>query len=59
MVTIMNKLNQPLVINLDSGESIHLLARSTRTISFEDFQSPEIREKLSSNQIIVLEMKNE
>ena len=56
MVTILNKLNQPLVINLNSGRSLHLRPKKFCVITEGEFQSPEIKEKINYGYLVVLKM---
>ncbi len=56
MVTILNKLNQPLVINLNSGRSLHLRPKKSCVITEGEFQSPEIKEKINYGYLVVLKM---
>lgn len=56
MVEILNKLRQPLVINLNDGTAIHLLAKEKAEITSEQFKSEEIKIHLAKETIIVLRM---
>lgn len=56
MVTIMNKLRQPLTINLLNGESIHLSPKGRADITFEEFKCTEIKQYLEKEYIIILKM---
>lgn len=56
MVEILNKLRQPLVINLNDGTAIHLLAKEKAGITSEQFKSEEIKIHLAKENIIVLRM---
>lgn len=54
MVEIMNKLSQPLIINMNDGTSLHLLARARHEITSEQFQSEEIKAQIANKNLIVL-----
>lgn len=56
MVEILNKLRQPLTINLSNGEALVLLAKEKAEISTELFKSEEIKIHLAKENIIVLRM---
>lgn len=56
MVTLMNKLRQPLTINLIDGNSIHLLPKGKAEITFEQFKSIEVKQYLDLGYIIILRM---
>ena len=56
MVEILNKLRQPLTINLSNGESLVLLAKEKVEITTELFKSEEIKLHLAKENIIVLRM---
>lgn len=57
MVTLMNKLRQPLVLNVADGKSIHFLARETKEVSYEDFNSLEVKRHIELGNILVLKME--
>ena len=59
MVLVLNRLNQPLPVNLKNGKSLHFLAKESKSISFDDFQSTEIKEKVDKGMLVVLRMDNE
>lgn len=56
MVEILNKLRQPLTINLSNGESLVLLSKEKVEIPTELFKSEEIKLHLAKENIIVLRM---
>lgn len=56
MVTILNKLRQPLTINLSDGATLHLLAKESAEVTTEQFDSPELKSHLSKTNIIVMKM---
>ncbi len=56
MVEILNRLRQPLVINLNDGTSVHMLSRGKAEISSEHFKSKEVKSHLDRGNIIVLKM---
>ena len=56
MVEILNRLRQPLVINLNDGTSKHLLAKGKVEITSEQFKSKEVKSHLDKGNIIVLKM---
>lgn len=56
MVEILNRLRQPLVINLNDKTSIHLLSKGRKQITSEQFKSKEIKSHLEKGNIIVLKM---
>ena len=53
MVTISNKLRQPLPIILANKESIHFLAKESKEITQEQFNSPEIQENIEKGNLVV------
>ncbi|NLW46381.1 MAG: hypothetical protein GXY86_03445 [Firmicutes bacterium] len=56
MVTIRNKLNQPLVLNLDGGKSLNLFARHIADISAKDIESsPHIQTLIIQGDIVILD----
>ncbi len=59
MVTILNKRNQPITVNLGNGKSIHFLAKQSKVITFEEFQCQEMKEKIENAHLIVLRMDND
>lgn len=56
MVEILNRLNQPLVLNLNDGTSKHLLAKGKEELTSEQFKSKEVKVHLDKGNIIVLKM---
>ncbi len=56
MVEIMNRLRQPLVLNLNSGKSLHLKSREKKKINNDELKSKEIKNHLDKGNIIVLKM---
>lgn len=56
MVEILNRLRQPLVLNLNDGTSKHILARGKAEITSEQFKSKEVKAHLEKGNIIVLRM---
>jgi len=54
MVEIMNRLSQPLIINLNDGTSKHLLAKAREEITLEQFKSEEIQAQIANKNLIVL-----
>lgn len=56
MIEILNKLRQPLVVNLNDDTSIHLLAKAKVEITAEQFKSAEIKMHVAQGNIIVLRM---
>lgn len=50
----MNKLSQPLIINLNDGKSLHLLAKARAEITSEQFQSEEVKAQIANKNLIVL-----
>ena len=56
MIEILNRLRQPLVLNLNDGTSIHLLAKDKVEITSEQFKSKEVKAHLEKGNIIVLKM---
>lgn len=56
MVTIMNKLRQPLTINLLDGKSIHLSPKGKADITFDEFKCNEVKQYLEKEYIIILKM---
>lgn len=58
MITIKNKLRQPLVINVAEEGAIHFLAKETKTnISEVQFNSPEMKNHIEKGNLIVLRME--
>jgi hypothetical protein len=56
MIEILNKLGQPLSINLNDGSSIILLAKGKTELTSEQFKSKEVRMHLAQENILVLRM---
>lgn len=56
MVEILNRLRQPLVINLGDGNSVHLLSKGKAEITSDQFRSKEVKSHLEKGNIIVLKM---
>jgi hypothetical protein len=56
MIEILNKLRQPLIINLNDGTALHLLAREKAEITAEQFKSVEVKMYLTNGDIVVLRM---
>lgn len=56
MIEVMNKLRQPLVINLDDESSVHLLSRGKVELTPEQFKSKEVKMHLAKENLIVLKM---
>lgn len=56
MVTLMNKLRQPLTINLLNGKSIHLAPKGKAEITFDEFKCCEVKQYLEKEYIIILKM---
>lgn len=59
MVTIRNKLPQPVTVNIGNKKSIHFLANETKNVTFEEFQSKEMREKTENGTLVILRMYNQ
>lgn len=57
MITIMNKLRQPLIVNVSEGKSIHFLARETKEIEYDDFNSLEVKRHIELGNLLVLKME--
>jgi hypothetical protein len=53
MLTIRNKLNQRIIINLKSGKNIDLLSRGTAVISEEDLNSSQLQNLFSKDKVII------
>ena len=58
MVTIKNKLNQPVVINIPGEESIIFLAKESKDLSNEQFNAPEMQSHVDKGNMIVLKMND-
>lgn len=56
MVEILNRLRQPLILNLNDGTSKHILAREKAEITSEQFKSKEVKAHLEKGNIVVLKM---
>ena len=56
MIEILNRLRQPLVLNLNDGTSKHILAREKSEITSEQFKSKEVKAHLEKGNIVVLKM---
>jgi hypothetical protein len=60
MVTIQNKLRQPLVLNIEPKVSLHLMAKggseARADLTTEQFNSIEVKTHLAKGDIIVLKM---
>ncbi len=53
MPIIRNKLDQRIIVNLKSGKSIDLFAKSTEDVSDEDLSSLQIKNLIAKGDIIV------
>lgn len=58
MVTIKNKLNQPVVINIPGNESIIFLAKETKELTNDQFNAPEMQNHVDKGTMIVLKMND-
>lgn len=61
MITVMNRLRQPLVFNVVTEKegdpaSIYFLAKETKEITTIQFNSPEIKSAINRGDILVLKM---
>ena len=57
MATIMNKLYQPVSINLSNGGSVHFLARETKKVPLEVLQSVELQLQIKEKNFVILSMQ--
>lgn len=58
MVSIKNKLNQPVVINIPEGDSIIFLAKETKDLTNDQFNAPEMQNHVDKGNMIVLRMND-
>lgn len=59
MITIVNKLKQPLPINLSKGKSLHLMGEGAgrkAEITTEDFNCQELKNHLNKGNILIVKM---
>jgi hypothetical protein len=56
MVTLKNRLNQSMSINLNDGTSKHLLSKEIFSITLEQYQSVEVQNCIRLEWFIVLRM---
>jgi|AntRauTorckE6833_2_1112554.scaffolds.fasta_scaffold00836_24 hypothetical protein len=54
MVKVLNKLRQPLVINIVDGEDIHFLSREEKELTEEQFNSKRVQKYVDLEDLIVL-----
>jgi len=59
MVTLMNRLRQPLVFNLADGKSLYLLDRRRFDLTFENFMSTEIQIAVKNGDLMIVNMSEE
>lgn len=58
MASIMNKLYQPVSVNLSNGESVHFLSRETKDIPLDLLQSVELQNHIKAKHFVILSMQN-
>lgn len=58
MVSVKNKLNQPLVINIPDGDAIIFLAKETKDLDSEQFKAPEMKNHIDLGHIVVLRIND-
>lgn len=54
MVSIRNKLNQRLIVNLDGGRNIDILAKGITDISDKELSSPHLQALVTKGDIVVI-----
>lgn len=62
-ITVHNKLNQPLVLNLNSGRVLYLAAKGfeecSAVVTFEEFQTKQLRELIEDKFIAIRRMDSD
>lgn len=56
MVEVLNKLRQPLIINISEEESIHFLANETKMLTYEQLKSQDIQELITKHYLVIIKM---
>ena len=59
MATIMNKLYQPVSVNLNNGEAVHFLSRETKKLPLEVIQSVELQNHIKAKNFVILNMQSD
>ena len=54
MVTIHNRLNQRLIINLTEGKNLDIFAKGTASISEKDLSSPHLQALITRGEIVIV-----
>lgn len=57
MVTILNKLRQPLPVTISDTETMIFLSRERKDLTFEQYNSPKIKDYIEKGMLFVLEIK--
>lgn len=57
MVTIRNRRNRPVIVNLDNKSSVHFGPGEVKDIADDDFKSTEFKEKIDAQDLVVLVLK--
>jgi hypothetical protein len=57
VVTLKNKLRQPLVVNVKEGDAIHFLSKEQKKVTEEQFNSPELKRHVEMENLVVLRME--
>lgn len=58
MATIMNKLYQPVSVNLSNGEAVHFLSRETKKLPLDVLQSVELQNHIKAKNFVILNMQD-
>lgn len=56
MITIKNRLNQPLVINVPQEPAIYLFDKEKKTITNDQYNAPEMQRYIELDYILVLSL---
>lgn len=57
MITILNRLRQPLVLNVGENQSLHLLSRERVEVTNEQLNSSELKSAINRGDVIVLKIE--
>ena len=56
MVIVLNKLRQPMTLNLQDGSSLHLMSKGTGELTVENFDSVEVKNSVNQGTLLVIKM---
>lgn len=56
MITVKNRLNQPLIVNVPDSDSVYFLDKEIKEITQEQYDSPDMKSLINDGFILVLRM---